>query len=246
MSAVRVALVTGASRGIGAFVADALADAGWIVERGSSSVADVTDADAVSGWVAEVLQRRERIDLLVNSAGVIDAEVPIEDSDPLDWWRTIEVNVRGPYLVTRAVLPHLLARGGGRVINLNSGSGTKAGAVSSAYNVSKSALGRITGSTHLSGGDRGVFAFDLAPGVVRTDMTASMPMHAGRTQWTDPADVVELLLALVEGHLDAWAGRMIRAGTDTLAELQAAGPSLGEGERTVALLPYGPDDPLIA
>lgn len=246
MSAARVALVTGASRGIGAFAADALAQAGWLVERGSSSVADVTDADAVRGWVEGVIKRRGRIDLLVNSAGVIDAEVPIEDSDPRDWWRTIEVNVRGPYLLTRAVLPHLLERGAGRIINLNSGSGTKAGAVSSAYNVSKSALGRITGSTHLTAGDRGVFAFDLAPGVVRTDMTASMPMHAGRTEWTDPADVVELLLALADGRLDAWAGRMVRAGTDTVAALEAAGPLLGEHERTIALLPYGPDDPLIA
>lgn len=239
-----VAVVTGASRGIGRFLADALEERGWVVERGSSTVADVTDAAAVQEWVDDVLARRGRIDLLVNNAGVVDAEVPLEVSDPDDWWRTVEVNVRGPYLVTRAVLPHLLERGAGRIVNLNSGSGTKPSEVASAYNVAKTALGRITGSTHLSGQAKGVRAFDLAPGVVRTDLTESMPRHDGRTEWTDPAEVVELFLALADGRLDAWSGRMVRAGTDTVADLEAAAPGLGGTDRTVGLLPYGDDDPL--
>lgn len=239
-----VAVVTGASRGIGRFLADALEEHGWVVERGSSTVADVTDAAAVQEWVDDVLARRGRIDLLVNNAGVVDAEVPLEVSDPDDWWRTVEVNVRGPYLVTRAVLPHLLERGAGRIVNLNSGSGTKPSEVASAYNVAKTALGRITGSTHLSGQAKGVRAFDLAPGVVRTDLTESMPRHDGRTEWTDPAEVVELFLALADGRLDAWSGRMVRAGTDTVADLEAAAPGLGGTDRTVGLLPYGDDDPL--
>lgn len=244
MTTAGVALVTGASRGIGRFLADALEGHGWVVERGSNAVADVTDADAVRAWVDDVLARQGHIDLLVNNAGVIDAEVPLEESDPDDWWRAVEVNVRGPYLVTRAVLPHLLDRGAGRVININSGSGTKPSEVASAYNVGKTALGRITGSTHLSGRGRGVLAFDLAPGVVRTDMTASMPRHADRTEWTDPDEVVELFLALAEGRLDAWSGRMVRAGADTVADLEAAAPGLGEADRTVGLIPYGDDDPL--
>lgn len=239
-----VAVVTGASRGIGRFLADALEERGWVVERGSSAVADVTDAVAVRGWIDDVLARRGHIDLLVNNAGVVDAEVPLEESDPDDWWRTVETNVRGPYLVTRAVLPHLLERGEGRVVNLNSGSGTKPSEVASAYNVGKTALARITGSTHLSGRGRGVLAFDLAPGVVRTDMTESMPRHADRTEWTDPAEVVELFLALVDGRLDAWSGRMVRAGVDTVADLEAAAPIPDASDRTVGLLPYGDDDPL--
>lgn len=244
MTAPGVALVTGASRGIGRFLADALEEAGWTVERGSSAVADVTDDEAVRRWVDDVLERRGRIDLLVNNAGVIDTEAPLEESDPEDWWRTIEVNVRGPYLVTRAVLPHLLAQGSGRVINLNSGSGTKPSETSTAYNVGKTALGRITGSTHLSGQEHGVVAFDFAPGVVRTDMTLSMPRHDDRTEWTDPADVVELFLALAHGRLDAWSGRMVRAGEDTIASLEAAGSSLAPQARTVGLIPYGDGDPL--
>lgn len=244
MTEPRVAVVTGASRGIGRFLAQALQEDGWVVERGSSTVADVTDVDAVEAWIDDVLARRGHIDLLVNNAGVIDAEVPLEDSDPDDWWSTIEVNVRGPYLVTRAVLPHLLDRGAGRIVNLNSGSGTKPSEVASAYNVSKTALGRITGSTHLSGQGRGVVAFDLAPGVVRTDLTKSMPRHDDRTEWTDPAAVVELFLALADGHLDAWSGRMVRAGADTVAALRAAAGTLRPSDRTVGLLPYADDDPV--
>lgn len=239
-----VAVVTGASRGIGRFLADALEDACWSVERGSSAVADVTDVASVRRWVDDVLVRHGRIDLLVNNAGVIDAEVPLEESDPADWWRTIEVNVRGPYLMTRAVLPILLEQGSGRIINTNSGSGTKPSDVASAYNVGKSALGRITGSTHLSGEGRGVLAFDFAPGVVRTDMTRSMPRHDDRTEWTAPADVVELFLALTDGRLDAWSGRMVRAGEDTVEALVAAAATLRPEHRTVGLVPYGEDDPL--
>lgn len=245
MTRERVAVVTGASRGIGALLADALQARGWQVERGSRDTADVTDQGAVQAWVEEILACHGHIDLLVNNAGVIDAEVPLEESQPADWWRTIEVNLRGPYLLTRAVLPHMLTSGG-RIINLNSGSGTKPGEVSTAYNVSKSALGRLTGSTHLSGRGRGVFAFDLAPGVVRTDMTSAMPMHAERSEWTDPGDVTALFLALADGRLDAWSGRMVRAGTDVAADLEAAAASLEGEERTVALLPYGDDDPLFA
>lgn len=240
----RVAVVTGASRGIGRFLADALDDAGWSVERGSSAVADVTDVAAVRRWIDDVLDRHGRIDLLVNNAGVVDAEVPLAESDPDDWWRTVEINVRGPYLMTRAVLPHLLAQGAGRIINLNSGSGTKPSEVASAYNVAKSALGRITGSTHLSGRGRGVHVFDLAPGVVRTDLTRSMPRHDDRTEWTDPAEVIALFLALTEGRLDSWSGRMVRAGDDTVEALEAAAPTLRPHDRTVGLRPYGKDDPL--
>ncbi|EBM0725709.1 SDR family oxidoreductase, partial [Salmonella enterica subsp. enterica serovar Senftenberg] len=118
-----VAVVTGASRGIGRHLADALEHAGYVVERGSSAVADVTDRVAVGRWVADVVDRHGRIDVLVNNAGVIDTEVPIHEADPDEWWRTMEVNVLGPFLVTHAVLPHMIAAGTGRVLNLNSGAG---------------------------------------------------------------------------------------------------------------------------
>ena len=238
-----VAVVTGASRGIGRHVADALEDAGWVVERGSSAVAPVTDRAAVEAWVDDVVGRRGRIDLLVNNAGVMDTEVDIFASDPGEWWRTVEVNVLGAYLVTWAVAPHLLVRGG-RVVDLNSGAGLRAGAVASAYHASKAALARVTGSVDLAGRERGVRAFDLMPGVVRTDMTESMDAHVGRTEWTSPDDVCALVLALASGELDAFSGRFVRAGVDTPESLRAmAERGLGPTERML-VLDVRDDDPL--
>jgi NAD(P)-dependent dehydrogenase (short-subunit alcohol dehydrogenase family) len=239
----RVAVVTGASRGIGAYVADALEKEGYAVERGSRSVAPVTDRAAVESWVADIVERHGRVDLLVNNAGVIDAEVPLADSDPDEWWETVEVNVRGPYLMTRSVLPHLTP-GTGRIVNLNSGAAYRNAGVATAYNVSKGALARLTSQLGL-GDDRSALVFDLAPGVVRTDMTESMLMHRGRTEWTSPAEVTGLLLALASGDLDAWSGRLVRAGLDTPESLKArAQQGLGELDRTLGLVPWGDDDPL--
>lgn len=239
----RVAVVTGASRGIGAHIADALQRNGYAVERGSRSTAPVTDRAAVEAWVADIVARHGRIDLLVNNAGVIDAEVPLAESDPDSWWDTVETNVRGPYLLTRTVLPHL-APGTGRIVNINSGSAYRNSDNATAYNLSKGALARLTSMLGLGEG-RTALVFDLAPGVVRTDMTESMVMHRGRTEWTAPAEVTELLLAIADGRLDAWSGRMVRAGTDTVASLQArAAAGLGERDRTLGLVAWGEDDPL--
>jgi NAD(P)-dependent dehydrogenase (short-subunit alcohol dehydrogenase family) len=239
-----VAVVTGASRGIGHHLAAALEEAGYAVERGSRQVAEVTDAAAVRRWVADIVDRQGRIDLLVNNAGVIDTEVALADSDPDEWWRTVEVNLRGPYLMTRAVLPVMLAAGSGRVVNLNSGAAYRNGDRATAYNVGKGALARLTAATSLEAA-RGIRAFDLAPGVVRTDMTEAMDAHRDRTEWTEPAVVAELLLALASGELDDWNGRLVRAGLDTPSSLrEQAARGLGEWDRMLTLQRWGKDDPL--
>jgi len=239
-----VAIVTGASRGIGRHLADALEEQGYAVARGSREVAEVTDQEAVTHWVDAVLDEHGRVDLLVNNAGVIDTEVPLLDSDPTQWWATVEVNVRGAYLCTWAVGRGLRERTGStdglRVVNLNSGSGLRAGEVATAYNLSKSALARLTGSTHLAG----IPCLDLMPGVVRTDMTESMDAHVGRTEWTDPADVAARGLAFGAGELDAWSGRFVRAGVDTPESLRAAAAGLGERDRMLTLHLWASDDPL--
>jgi NAD(P)-dependent dehydrogenase (short-subunit alcohol dehydrogenase family) len=145
--------------------------------------------------------------------------------------------------MTRATLPHLVATGG-RIVNVNSGAAYRNEDVATAYNVSKAALARLTAATGL-GGQHRVKAFDLAPGVVRTDMTASMKAHEGRTEWTSPREVTDLLLALASGELDAWSGRMVRAGVDTVESLRArAQLGLGDTDRTLGLVRWGEGDPL--
>jgi NAD(P)-dependent dehydrogenase (short-subunit alcohol dehydrogenase family) len=264
----RVAVVTGASRGIGAVIARALADDGYavcVLARDGSAAAvvageigsvgrlgglsmalsvDVTDEHRVAQGVDAVLSAWGRIDLLVNNAGSIEAELPLWEADADQWWSVITTNVRGPFLMTRAVVPHMIAAGGGRIINLNSGAGTAERAELSAYCASKSALARITGGTHLAGWAHGIRAFDLAPGTVRTDMTLSMRLHEGRTQWTDPADVTNLVLALAGGELDAWSGRFVRAGVDTPQSLlERAGLGMDDDARRLRLRPWGSSDP---
>ncbi len=249
----QTALVTGAGRGIGRAIALGLADAGWsvaLVGRTRSrldavaeecralgvdapvAVADLVDPDAVAAAVGEVLGAfapRGGLGLLVNNAGVVEsAELPFAQDDPADMWRVIEANVRGPLLVTHAVLPGMLARGGGRVVNLNSGAGHRPMQAYTGYAISKGAVARLTRLLDAQYRDAGLRVFDLAPGVVRTDMTASMPTHDDRTEWTPVEDVVELVHAIGAGELDALSGRFMRAGADTPQSL------LAEADRVVA------------
>ena len=77
-------------------------------------------------------------------------------------------------------------------------------------------------------------------------MTASMDMHRQRTDWTDPGEVTALVVAMASGDLDAWSGRMVRAGADSLADLRRRGAQgLPAGARMLRLQPWGGDDPLV-
>nr|WP_276319528.1 SDR family oxidoreductase [Cellulomonas endophytica] len=139
-----------------------------------------------------------------------------------DKWRFVEANVRGPMLVTHAVLPAMLARGGGRVLDVNSGSGHRRQAQYTGYAISKGALSRLTSLLDHQYRDRGLRTLDLAPGVVRTDMTAGMPLHDDRRDWTSVEEVAELVRAFGDGELDELSGRFVRAGVDTPASLRAS------------------------
>jgi NAD(P)-dependent dehydrogenase (short-subunit alcohol dehydrogenase family) len=260
-----VALVTGASAGIGRYLAQGFAERGASVAglarsadrlttamgevaastgvRTLAVTADVTDPDAVQAAVARVAAELGPVTLLVNNAGSIDAaEVPLWEADPEQWWQVVESQVRGPFLLSRAVVPGMIAAGGGRVIGLGSGLGTRGSDVYSAYSAGKSAQMRITEGIDLAGAPHGVRAFDLAPGVIDTEMTRAMPMHAGRTEWTRPEDVVALAAAIAAGELDQWSGRFLRAGADDLDTLRTTTPE--DAARQLRLRPYGPADPV--
>jgi NAD(P)-dependent dehydrogenase (short-subunit alcohol dehydrogenase family) len=263
----RTALVTGAGRGIGRGLALGLAAAGWSVglvgrtrahldavadeirAQGGLAVAasaDLVDRLAVLDAVARVEADLGGVGLLVNNAGVIEHdELPFADDDVEDMWRVVETNVRGPMLVTHAVLPGMLARGGGRVVNLASGAGVRPQPVYSGYAISKGALSRLTTVLDRQYRDRGVRVLDLAPGVVRTDMTESMPVHDDRESWTSIEDVVELAVAFGAGELDELSGRWVRAGTDTPASLRRDAAVIVERDaRTLRLAYIDDDDPV--
>jgi NAD(P)-dependent dehydrogenase (short-subunit alcohol dehydrogenase family) len=261
----QVALVTGASRGIGRHLVEGLAGRGMAVAglardeqrltsamaevAGTSGVrtlavaADVTDRSAVDAAVARVADELGRIDLLVNNAGMIDAaEVPLWEADPDQWWDVVASHVRGAQLMVRAVVPGMLARGHGRVVNLASGMSTRANRDYSAYSVAKTGLMRLTEALDVALQGSGVTAFDVAPGVVDTPMTRAMGMWRDFDDWTPPELVVELVAAIAAGELDAWSGRFVRAGKDDLDTLRGTTPD--GAARRLRLRPYGDADQL--
>lgn len=259
-----MALVTGASRGIGREIALGLARRGLavgllarseaalaaVVEEARSfgahaayACADVRDLVEVTRGVGHVAAQLGPIDLLVNDAGMVDAEVPLWEAQPEQWRRVVEVNLLGAFHVSRVVLGEMVERGGGREVDLASGLGARDSAVATAYTASKAALIRQVGSVHAAGWALGLRAFAVAPGVVATDMTAAMDMHVGRTRYTPVERTVEMVAAIARGELDAWSGRYLRADADTPASLRARNEP-GERDRRLAVVPWGETDPL--
>jgi NAD(P)-dependent dehydrogenase (short-subunit alcohol dehydrogenase family) len=259
-----VALVTGASTGIGRQLVEGLAARGAAVaglarseERLTASMAevasatgartlgvaaDVTDRDAVTAAVERVVAELGQVDLLVNNAGLIDpVEEPLWEADADQWWDVVSSHLRGSFLLCRAVVPWMVLRNRGRIVNIASGMGVRPRPEYSAYSVAKAGLMRLTES--LAGALEGtdVRAFDVAPGVVDTPMTRSMAMWQGFEDWTPPERVVEIVTAIAAGELDAWSGRFLRAGRDDVETVRRVTP---EGAaRKLRLQPYGDDDP---
>jgi NAD(P)-dependent dehydrogenase (short-subunit alcohol dehydrogenase family) len=173
----------------------------------------VTDAAAVT----RIFQQIGSVDLLVNNAGMVGPIGPFWETDVDAWWRVMDVNVRGAMLCTRAVLPLMIARRTGRVVNVVSGAIPAAHL--SAYMTSKSALVRATECLAAEAAPHGVALFALAPGTVRTRMsTHSVESDEGR-RWIPwfrrifdegldlPAEqVARVVVELASGRRDALSG----------------------------------------
>jgi short-subunit dehydrogenase len=262
-----VALITGAGRGIGRGIAVGLAHRGYALCLTSRSAdelaeaadecsahgaavitcaADVCDTAAMGRTVADVETELGGIDLLVNNAGRIErSPLDFADADLEDAWDVVRTNLRGPMVVSRAVLPGMIARGRGRIVNINSGSAHRVGTYYTGYYVSKGALARFTSQLASQLADRAVRVFDLAPGSVATALSSSMPNSATRTEWTPLQATVDLVAAVAEGRLDALTGRFLHADTDSVDSLLRASSSiLSHQARVLALTRYGQEDPL--
>jgi NAD(P)-dependent dehydrogenase (short-subunit alcohol dehydrogenase family) len=137
----------------------------------------------------------------------------------------------------------MLLRNRGRIINIASGQSVRVNPDYSAYGVAKTGLLRITEALVAALDGTDVRAFDLSPGVVDTQMTRSMTMWRGRTDWTPPEHVVEFVAAIAAGELDQWSGRFMRVGVDDLDALRGITPE--DAARQLRLQPYGDTDPLV-
>jgi NAD(P)-dependent dehydrogenase (short-subunit alcohol dehydrogenase family) len=182
----QVALVTGANRGIGAAIASELAALGATVYAGARDVddvtaddqraveLDVTDAETVAAAMERIEAEAGRLDVLVNNAGVFEREASLAATSMDAFDRTVDVNLRGPVLVTKHALDLLLAQDGARVVNVSSDLGQFTdGQMSGSYppyRLSKVGLGGLTAYLHGEYGDEGLLANAASPGWVRTDM----------------------------------------------------------------------------
>ena len=180
----QVALVTGATRGIGKRIADGLVDHGATVYAGARDRSDipendrrpieldVTDDDERRAAIERIDAEAGRLDVLVNNAGVMDSREPLDamPTDVID--RTLATNLRGPVVLTRHALPLLRERPGARVVNVSSGLGAITESQSGdmpAYRISKTGLNGLT--RYLDGEYDGLLANSVCPGYVQTDMT---------------------------------------------------------------------------
>jgi NAD(P)-dependent dehydrogenase (short-subunit alcohol dehydrogenase family) len=184
----KVIIVTGASRGIGAAASAALAKAGATVVltardgklteevartiggAASARACDVSDYVAFEALVAETKARFGRLDALVNNAGVIEPIASIAESDPKAWARNIDINLTGAYHAIRAVLPGMLAAGGGTIVNVSSGAAIRPLEGWSAYCSGKAGLHMLTRAIALETAGKGIRVFGFQPGTTDTDM----------------------------------------------------------------------------
>lgn len=268
----QVALVTGASRGIGRTIATRVAAAGArvalsareepLLEDAADEIrraggealalpADVTDPHQVQRLVEQTEAQCGPIDLLVNNAGRLGAIGPLWEADPEEWVADVRVDLIGVFYCCRAVLPHLVRRGHGRVVNIVGGGTTRPFPYASAYGAAKTAVLRLTETLAHELGDRGVRVFAVNPGLVRTAMTEQFVNTEAGRRWMaahgrrleagrdHPPDLAaEIVVALAAGDLDGLHGRHLYAPEDhdRLDALRDEIPAIVSGDRRVLRL----------
>jgi NAD(P)-dependent dehydrogenase (short-subunit alcohol dehydrogenase family) len=249
----QVAIVTGSGRGIGRAIALGLAQAGAAVavvartesqlaetvalieQAGGRAVAypvDVTDQQAVEQMARGVEQQLGPVDLLVNNAGAGSPVGPTWENDPDEWWRCIEVNLRGPFLCSRAILPGMVARHRGRIVNTASRAGLSPRPYWAAYSVGKCALIRFSDNLAAETKEHGISVFAIQPGFTRTALTEAAAESPAVEKWLGgsfrqalaegrdgpPERAANLVLFLASGQADALSGCFINV-LDDVAEM---------------------------
>jgi NAD(P)-dependent dehydrogenase (short-subunit alcohol dehydrogenase family) len=252
----QTALITGGGRGLGRAIALTLASAGMAIalaarsqeqlaetvalieQEGGQAVAfpvDVTDRSAVEQMAAEVQRLLGPVDLLFNNAGVLGPAGPVWETDPDEWWRCWDINLRGVFLCARAFLPSMLARRRGRILNMASGAGLAPIPYATAYATNKAALIRFSEILALETAAAGISVFSVDPGTVRTEMADHVYYSEEGRRWLPwfqaiydegrdvPASrVCQLTLDVALGKVDALSGCLLRVTYDLNAMIAQA------------------------
>ncbi|GIN57987.1 3-ketoacyl-ACP reductase [Lederbergia ruris] len=213
----KVAFVTGAGRGIGKAVALALANEGVSVGllartetdlkgvvseieergvKGAYAAVDISAREEVEQAVQKLTDELGAADILINNAGIGKFESLME-MDPEEWKRTIDVNLMGPYYVTRAVLPQLIEKNRGDIINISSTNGLNGAATSSAYSASKFGLIGMTESLAQEVRRNNIRVTALAPSTVATELAIQSNLIAENNdeKYMQPEDIAEFIIS---------------------------------------------------
>jgi NAD(P)-dependent dehydrogenase (short-subunit alcohol dehydrogenase family) len=204
----RVAMISGAARGIGRAVGERLAAAGYAISAGvrdpgvplpagfSAFRYDATEPGSAESWVEATMAALGRIDVLVNAAGIAAPRARLLDPDEAALDAMWAVNTKGPLRVIRAAWPHLIAAGEGRIVNIASLSGKRVKNENVGYAMSKFALVALTHAVRREGFAYGIRACALCPGFVATDMTADVTSFP-RERMSSPSDIAALAEAVI-------------------------------------------------
>lgn len=215
----RIAIVTGATRGLGREIAAKLEAAGcYVIAMGRHTV-DVTNAAAVQELVDDVSKINGFIDVLVNNAAMLGPVGNLERTEPDEWETTLGVNLIGPMHFIRACLPHMKAQGAGKIVNVGGGGAADPLPGRTAYACSKAALVRLTDSIAMETFGSGIDINAVAPGPMATDMmeeilsqdTEAEKPEAGRWPIERAANLVTWLCS---DDSDGLSGRYISARHD--------------------------------
>ena len=210
------ALITGAGKGIGKAIAIALAKEGVnliLVARTQSEIdtvaqeaqtlgvkaiaitADVANMESVNTAIEKALAEFKTIDILINNAGIA-AFGKFLDLEPTEWERIIQVNLMGIYYVTRAILPNMIERQTGDIINISSTAGLAGNALTSAYSASKFAVLGLTDSLMQEMRKHNIRVTALTPSTVATDMAKNLNLTDGNPEKVMQSDdIAELIIA---------------------------------------------------
>jgi NAD(P)-dependent dehydrogenase (short-subunit alcohol dehydrogenase family) len=240
----RVALVTGATQGIGAAIADRLAGEGATVgvngrvrdtrmdsvvssTGGFPAVADVSDPDAVGALVADIERTRGPVDILVCNAAYMTMAPFVDHADD-DWWKVIDTNLAGTVYLVQAVLAGMRRRGGGNIVIIASEWGVIGWPNATAYSASKAGLIALTKSLGRELAPEGITVNAIAPGVVDTPQVdaddAGISLEQMREQYGrgiplgrigEPADIAAAVSLLARADMGAFVGQTIQINGGT-------------------------------
>ncbi|MFW6174169.1 MAG: SDR family NAD(P)-dependent oxidoreductase [Chloroflexota bacterium] len=212
----RVALITGAGGGLGSVVAPAFRSAGYQVvtedpeSRGSGPRwFDALDAEDAAAAVGRVVSAYGRIDVLLNLVGAFKPVPPVAEITDSEWESLFNVNLRSVLVVSRAVLPHMIDRGFGRIVNVGAKQGERGAAGSAPYAAAKAGVLALTEVMAEETRDKGVTVNAVVPSLIDTAANRQAMPDADFTRWTPPEHIAATMLFLSSDDAASISGERI-------------------------------------